>query len=144
MGNGQENMGKAVISEFRQIRYKPCFSKCDKINISVWLRNENSTYYICIDLRWPHTMKCKLCVLHMHCSNLSIFKFNEARSQKEDIRKIIRKVTTLISETANIISLEYITVYPIIYINWNVAMRGSRGGGIRGSGPPSPTKFTFL
>lgn len=32
MGNGQENMGKAVISEFRQIRYKPCFSKCDKIN----------------------------------------------------------------------------------------------------------------
>lgn len=42
MGNGQENMGKAVISEFRQIRYKPCFSKCDKINISVWLRNENS------------------------------------------------------------------------------------------------------
>lgn len=80
----------------------------------------------------------------MHCSNLSIFKFNEARSQKEDIRKIIRKVTTLISETANIISLEYITVYPIIYINWNVAMRGSRGGGIRGSGPPSPTKFTFL
>lgn len=51
----------------------------------------------------------------MHWSNLSIFKFNEARSQKEDIRKIIRKVTTLISETANIISLEYITVYPIIY-----------------------------
>lgn len=51
----------------------------------------------------------------MNWSNLSIFKFNEARSQKEDIRKIIRKVTTLISETANIISLEYITVYPISY-----------------------------
>lgn len=51
----------------------------------------------------------------MHWSNLSIFKFNEARSQKEDIRKIIRKVALSISETAIIISIEYNTVYPIIY-----------------------------
>lgn len=54
-------MRNPMISEFCQIRNKPCFSKCDKINTLVKNKNMQShSFTITFDFRLPH----KLFFLH--------------------------------------------------------------------------------
>lgn len=46
-----------MISEFCQIRNKPCFSKCDRINTLVKNKNMQShSFTITFDFRLPHKL----------------------------------------------------------------------------------------